>query len=356
MSAVEFTLRRVADSMFDLPFEAWHFGDSVAFEGLLAASDATGDPRYWSFAHGFSRGWLARTAGAFRPLDCTAAGTAMCRIAQSADDELLASGLVQLAEYLIARPKMQGIYQTWAQVPLREPYGGAELSAEEQTLLDDAGAGAFVDCLHFDPPFFAQLSRLTGDRRWAREAVQQATAYVDVLQDPESGLFHHFALAKTGRRYIPRWGRGQGWALLGLLEVAAAIDDVPTSIFDSINSLIAGMVDTQRPDGHWDAVVGLAASGRESSTAAFMATGFRRAMRLGIATDPSVATTADRAAEAVHALIDDRGHLADVSVAVWACTDESHYTHVPRGVFVPWGQGPAALMLAEQLQSHTATA
>jgi unsaturated rhamnogalacturonyl hydrolase len=41
---------------------------------------------------------------------------------------------------------------------------------------------------------------------------------VRVLQD-ESGLFWHFWLERTQARYGFAWSRGQGWALLGLLDL-----------------------------------------------------------------------------------------------------------------------------------------
>jgi unsaturated rhamnogalacturonyl hydrolase len=46
------------------------------------------------------------------------------------------------------------------------------------------------------------------------------------------------------------------------------------------------------------------------------------------------------------------GILSGVSAAVNACTNPSHYAHVPRGFVVPWGQGPLALALAERLHDE----
>lgn len=341
-------LRAVAEILTTLPYEAWHFGDSVAFDGLVEASAALHDDRYLAFARGFARGWLA-TSDDFEPLDCTAPGAALCDVARLTDDALLEARLISLATYLVARRKVAGIYQTWAASPLRSPYGGEALSAEEHDLLVNPGPGVFLDCLHFDPPFFAHLADLTGDDTWAAEAIDQALRYVQVLQDRNTGLFNHFFLERTARSYIPGWGRGQGWALLGLLDVVETLPHAPTALSDAIRALVQAMVRTQRADGHWDAVVGDAASEMESSTAAFMAVGFRRALRTGIVDNAAIASAASRADAAVRGSLSEDGRLADVSVAVWASTRLSHYAAVPRGVSVPWGQGPAALMLADDL-------
>ena len=109
--------------------------------------------------------------------------------------------------------------------------------------------------------------------------------------------------------------------------------------------LIDRMLATQRPDGHWDARLDDPASGMESSTAAFMAEGFRRARELGLSSHPDLQRAEQNARDAVRASIDDDGLLTEVSVAVMACTRDSHYANVPRGYRVPWGQGPALLAL-----------
>ena len=48
-------LRKVADRLLGYRFSFWHYGDSIGFEGLLAASDLLGDTRYESWAHGAIR-------------------------------------------------------------------------------------------------------------------------------------------------------------------------------------------------------------------------------------------------------------------------------------------------------------
>ena len=40
--------------------KCWFYGDSVGFEGLLAASDRLGDPRWFDFSRVFFRAGAAR--------------------------------------------------------------------------------------------------------------------------------------------------------------------------------------------------------------------------------------------------------------------------------------------------------
>jgi unsaturated rhamnogalacturonyl hydrolase len=96
----------------------------------------------------------------------------------------------------------------------------------------------------------------------------------------------------------------------------------------------------QRPDGAWWAVAQEPASGDESSTAAFMATAFRRGAESGLLEAGVFMPAGERAWEATLSTLGDDGVLAGVSAAVWSCTSLEHYFHVPRGFTVPWGQGP----------------
>jgi unsaturated rhamnogalacturonyl hydrolase len=343
------SLRSVADSLLLLPYQAWRFGDSVAFEGMVAASEALSDERWLRFAQGFVRGWAARPQPYTR-LDCTAPGLAMLEIHRRTDDPAVLEAALGLATYLVSRPRVGGVFATWERSPLQHPYGPEELSEAEIDLLTNPPAGVFVDCLHFDPPFLVTLGAVTGQRAWTDEGAQQALGYVRLLRT-ESGLFDHFVLEGSPRTYGPGWGRGQGWALLGLLDV---LDELPADhpsrqeLADASVDLITAMIELQRDDGHWNAVVDDPGSGDETSTAAFMAAGMYRAARLSLVGDEA-RRAADRALDAALAATDGQGVLTGVSAAVNASTNSSHYSHVPRGFVVPWGQGPLALALVERL-------
>jgi unsaturated rhamnogalacturonyl hydrolase len=350
------TLRRVADQLILLPIKTWSFGDSVGFEGMVAASTVLAEDRWLRFAHGFVRAWATRSEPYVR-LDCTAPGLAMVQIYRATQDPLVLEGALGLAHYLVARPRIEGVFATWEHSPLQQPYGPEHLNEQELALLGNPPAGVFVDCLHFDPPFLVALGDASGEHALVEEGARQAVGYVRLLQT-QSGLFDHFLLEGSPRSYGPGWGRGQGWALLGLLDV---LDELPTEhpcrqeLAGAATRLVAAMIRLQRDDGHWYAVVDDPGSGDETSTAAFMAAGMLRAAASSIGGDEARAASL-RALEAALKATDNDGILSGVSAAVNACTNPTHYAHVPRGFVVPWGQGPLVLALAQQLgQAGTAT-
>jgi len=342
----------VADTLPRLAYETWGFGDSVAFDAMIEASTALRDPSYVRFAHGWARSWATR-AVPYRRLDCTAPGHAMVVISRQYGDTHLLGALVGLADYLLSRPRIGGVFATWEQSPLMRPYGPEQLDPCGEALLADPPAGVFVDCLHFDPPFLTALGVACGKEGYWRAGLEQACGYVELLQRP-SGLFDHFVLEGQDGSFGPGWGRGQGWALLGLLEVLAAVKEQPLDraaeeLVDICRSaaaaLVTAMVNCQRDDGHWAAVVDCPHSGDEYSTAAFMAHGVARALSMGIVDGPKARNCAHRAGDAVRKATNAEGRLEKVSAAVMACTEASHYQHVPVGFLVPWGQGPAVLAL-----------
>ena len=348
-------IRRVADSVMRLRYETWNFGDSIGFESLIAASSALDDDRFVGFLHGWSRAW-ASSDRPHRRLDCTAPGFAMVAMAARFGDDYLVEELTRLATYLRWRPTIDGIYAAFEHSPLVHPHGGAPLQARHAALLAHPPAGVFLDCLHFDPPFLVSLGALTSDSSMIDDGVTQALGYVRVLQTP-NGLFDHFILEGIAERFGPGWGRGQGWALLGLLDVLETLDGLGTNsrwaneqqlLTLAADQLVRAMVATQRPDGHWNAVVDQPGSGIEGSTAPFMAHGFFKALQRGLVTNVvGTQQACDLARAATLSHLTNDGRLRDVSAAVMACSEPSHYACVPRGFQVPWGQGAALLALCD---------
>jgi unsaturated rhamnogalacturonyl hydrolase len=333
-------LRGAAELLMRYRYNVWRYGDSIGFEGLLAATDVLDEPRYGAFAHGVIKGWIPRMQP-FEEFDNTAPGHALCSIFERTGDDALVEAAVRLADFLASRPRLGDVFITHSEMPLRPPFGSTGLGAEDAALLAAPGPGVVVDCLHFDAPFFAHLGSLLRSADLVDEAVRQTIGFIDLLQDGR-GLFWHFALERTDQRYGYGWGRGQGWALLGLLDVLRYL---PAShagrgrIEESLRSLCRALAETQLPSGAWGALANEPSSRPESSTAAFVATGFARGIGAGLL-DDSYRPRAQAAWESTIAHLGADGLLGAVSAAVYPATVDAHYGLVPTGYLVPWGQGP----------------
>ncbi len=341
-------LKKVGHSLLEMRYTTWNFGDSTGFEGIIETGKLLNDPQYLAFAHGWMRSWATR-ATPYRRLDCTAPGMAMVEVAEKTNDPVLIEALVLLARYLMGRSTDRGIFDTWESLCLIPPYGGEVLPPREAALLAEPPGGTCVDCLHFDPPFFTALGKLLENKEFTEVGVSQALNYIAALQTP-SGLFDHFFLNAVPGTFGPAWGRGQGWSMLGLLDV---LKNIPSdhqdrqSLVSAVRRQIDAMITLQRPDGRWWCVVDSEISGDEGSTAPFMATGFARAIKMGIVDEKVVRPAMEKALAGSIADADENGHLRNVTAAVMASTRKSHYEFTPRGFLVPWGQGPLALAICE---------
>ncbi len=339
-------VRAAAGWLLGYPFRVWHYGESTGLEGLLRAGLLLGEPRYEAWVHGLLRGWAARRRP-FSEIDNTLPGKVLCQVAEGHDDRLLVEAALDAAAHLSSRRTLRGVALPFERAPLREPFGGGPLDAAGRRLLEDPGPGVFVDPLHFDPPFLVRLGQLTRNVDLVDAGAAQAAALIEVLQD-ESGLFWHFYLERADQRFGLGWGRGQGWALLGLVDVLEALPAehrYRPRLVDALERLVAALRTGQREDGGFAAVIGRPESGDETSTAAFVAAGVPLAVGKGLLGTEQL-PWARRAWGHTVARVGGDGVLQGVSANVWAGTAPFHYDHVPLGAVVPWGQGPLLLAAA----------
>ena len=132
------TVRQAADLLVQYPFTPWRYGDSIGFEGLLAASEILADDRYLGWTHGALRAWAATRGGPVE-LDNTIPGKALCLVYERTGDATLLDVGLAVANELRQRPKIRGVYASWRRAPLRKPSSGAPLTPAEQTLLAEPG-------------------------------------------------------------------------------------------------------------------------------------------------------------------------------------------------------------------------
>ena len=323
---------RMAAATSRYPFKRWGFGESIAIEALLAAGDAPGR-------------WAADLVGEWAtdhpplaedPLAHVAPGVPLLLVAEQADAErasllarahelatVLATGLIGGHGARIHRPGLSGWeHEVW------------------------------VDCMHLDGPFLAHLFVVTGEDRFADLAADLLLSHSRVLQDERSGLFSHGFDDASGERNNVHWGRGQGWALLGLVDTLRhlpAVHPAQAEATDRLDALVRALATTEAEPGAWRTVVDAPDTYVESSVGAFVALGVGRGIRHGLLA-AGWSSLADRAWTATRGCISPDGLLEGVSDATPVGPDAAHYGARDLGSF-PWGQGPALLAAVERLRA-----
>lgn len=314
------------------PFAVWDFGDSVFLDALVElARVSTNGAEFSGFAYGMTKGWIAHAK--YDIDDHTAPGAAIVELwHRTGDDQLLAAAV-----------ELSGVWERFPRCATAEAY--LHTFPRHQNVP--------IDCAHFDGPYFAKLATATGDERYAERAVYELTWRLRLLCDERSGLYHHSYLSGRGRRG-PLWGRGQGWALLGLVEtlraLPASVDGRP-ELVQRLERLADALVAHQDASGHWHTVVDDETSYLETSVAAFFVAAVSSAVDDGLLPADRLTAAVESAWAATAKAVDPDGVLDGVSAETPTTLPAAAYKTVPTGGVYPWGQGPlvlAALARARQ--------
>jgi rhamnogalacturonyl hydrolase YesR len=295
-----------------LSFRIWGFGEGTALAGLLACSDLLQDPSYERTVTGLVEPFLQRE---LLLEDHVAPAELLAALARRHDD----------GRYLEAAGK-------WAQLVLRAPRRAASQPPTYRPDLFGLASVTWVDTMHTHGPGLAACG-------YQDEGVLLLEESCRFLQD-DSGLFGHGYDVDARCTNGVHWGRGCGWALLGLVGIAGYVQD-PTLMArcSALLSALAGYEES----GRWHTVVDDPSTPLENSISAFVAAGIGQGIRLGIV-GSEYAELARRARDAaVRSLVN-----GDLPVSEATPVGDRH-TYVSRrtGAF-PWGHGPLLLALADE--------
>ncbi len=115
----------------------------------------------------------------------------------------------------------------------------------------------WCDALFMSPPAWIELSRQTGDPRYAKFALEEFWATTDFLYDPAEQLYFRDSRFferrdDKGRKLF--WSRGNGWVFAGLANLLDALPkDSPDRprLQHLFRAMAAKLRSVQKPDGYW---------------------------------------------------------------------------------------------------------
>ncbi|MEJ7743727.1 MAG: glycoside hydrolase family 88 protein [Nocardioidaceae bacterium] len=314
-------------------FYRWDWGESVAVDGLARAGRALDDRAFSDFVDCELERWVAqsRTTGSPNPIGPAVALLDAVGEQRMADESAARECLDRLAERLHnEQPDSRGC------APERD-----------RQLL-------FVDLLYGLPAFLAGYRQLVDDPAITVAAVARTVEHCRILQS-SSGLFGHFADLDSSETPHIAWGRGNGWAVLGLSDLLLAVPpEVPgmAEIRERFTALLDGLRATQSPGGLWRNVIDDPTSYPEASTTLFVVAAITQAVDAELV-EAGYLALADEGWSALEHRIDVSGHVVGVSYRPGVNTDPARYEHTPVTGAYPWGQGPY-LRAACQRLTHDA--
>jgi unsaturated rhamnogalacturonyl hydrolase len=321
---------RVAAATTRCPYKVWGFGESIAMEGLLAAGG-----RHRRFAAALLERWAVEAPPLrTEPLAHVAPGVPLLTLFAETTDPALLTRATELAD-------LMGEFAVGA--------AGARIHRPDLTGWEHE---VWVDCMHLDGPFLTRYGAMTGRDDAIDLGADLLLSHARVLQDEATGLFSHGFDDATGQRNKLHWGRGQGWALLGLVDTLRELPlahPARAEAHQRLTGLVDGLAATEAEAGDWSTVVDHLETYREPSVSAFVALSVHRAAASSLV-DAGRRELADRAWRAVVSQVAPDGTLPGVSDATPVGATAEHYGTRPRGVF-PWGQGPVLLAAIERAGS-----
>lgn len=296
----------------ELSFRIWGFGEGPALAGLLACTDILQDPAYEQTVTTLVEPYLHR--------------------------EQLLEDHVAPAEVLIELWRRHGddrylaAARGWADLVLRAPRPAESQPQAYRPDLFGMSNVTWVNTMYSHGPGLAACGYPDEGRAITAESCR-------FLQD-DTGLFAHGYDVAARRTNGVHWGRGCGWALLGIVQLSAYLQDAELTA--ACTALLSALA-RHEEDGRWHTVVDDPSTPLENSVPAFIAAGIWLGIRHGVIGDQHAAMAGRARAAAV-------ASLAGADLPVSEATpvgDRRVYVTRRLGTF-PWGQGPLLMALAAE--------
>ncbi|HMI18888.1 MAG TPA: glycoside hydrolase family 88 protein [Sphingomonas sp.] len=322
-------LRAAVDQTMRWNYRVWGFGEAIALRGLLRAGDLLGDAAPIGFVHGLLRSWLGRGVARSNE-DHVGAGRELLDLYGRTGDP----------QFLDAARRLAALNAGFPKGPTGARYHRTDTPGWRWQI--------WVDCMDVDGPFLAALARTTGEGAYFDQAAEELLGYARALQTDDGLLFHGFE--RDCGRNGQVWARGQGWALMGLVDTLALLPRAHpawSELHQRLVALAEALVATQDESGLWHTVVDAPETYLESTLAAMAAYALREAFTRQLLDSASCRVMEVKARAAMHAQIAPDGslHLVSDATPVGAL---STYATRPFGIF-PWGQGPLLLALCQEM-------
>lgn len=355
MSADLALAHAAAQHLLSYPWKVWGFGESIGLKALLElaapcarvaaaagspADSGQGSARVdWAADPHDYLAYVTRLVGPWcrqldRPThaDHVAPGTVMLQLHAATGEPEYLEAAVRIGELLRSCDKVRGV-------------------AVHRPDLDGLATLTWVDCMALDGPLLAGIASATGDGSWFDTAAEAVLSYAHAHLDTDTGLFRHGFDTATGCRSACNWGRGNGWAMHGLIDTLALLPAghaARARMLELLGNQLAAVAALQHESGLWRTILDDPASPLENSTAAFFASAALRVRRLGLLAGPDLEGMITAALAALRRVTPAGGGLP-ISYAT-PVGPPATYVNAPLGVF-PWGQGPLILTLVEALRA-----
>jgi rhamnogalacturonyl hydrolase YesR len=202
-------------------------------------------------------------------------------------------------------------------------------------------------------PALAEMGRMTGQRKYFDDAVNNVLNMSRYLFNPQLGIYTHGwhkNLPDAPRFY---WSRANGWAVLAMSDV---LDVLPKDhpghepVLNQLRATLKGIAEQQSGAGLWHQMMDRHDSYLESSASAMFVYAIAHAINQGWISPTVYGSVAQAGWQALSARITAKGEIEGICVGTTLAGDQTYYYHRPTSVHALHGYGPTLLAGAEMLK------
>jgi unsaturated rhamnogalacturonyl hydrolase len=345
-------------------YNPWQYTMGVTHAAMLRATAVTGDPRYAAFAQRHMQfihdrlPYFRRQAelvaiepGAeYRGPNQRANSFRGAIQTESLDDSGAMGAALVKARLAGVGPDLKRLIDHLA-----------DFVANKQFRLEDGcwarrrpqPVSLWADDYYMSVPLMAQMTKLTGDRKYVDDAARHVLRASTRLFNPRTQLFTHGWNAN--QPYNPQfyWGRANGWvamSIVELLDVMPADHPDRAKILDLFQQHIQALASLQSPAGLWRNLLDKADSYEETSCTAMFVYAIAHAINEGWISPASYGSVAQAGWNGLSTHVTARGQVLDTCVGTTFASDNVYYYHRPTSPDATHGVGPVLFAGAEMIR------
>jgi rhamnogalacturonyl hydrolase YesR len=213
------------------------------------------------------------------------------------------------------------------------------------------GGTVWPDDLYMGGVFLVRYGIYRHDPKLIDDAAEQIIHQATLEQDTDGLWFHGYFIAE--KQHAPfKWGRGNGWAMVTLVETLSAMkpqDPLRPKLLEILRNQVEGLKRVQAPDGAWRQILDKPELWEETSCTAMFAYGIARAAHRGWI-DPNNMAVARKAFTAVAQHVNADGAVSGTCQGTSIGTTLDFYVSREHPADDPHGWGPVMLAGTEILR------
>jgi unsaturated rhamnogalacturonyl hydrolase len=214
----------------------------------------------------------------------------------------------------------------------------------------NGGGTVWPDDLYMGCPVIIRWSKYTGDKKYLDDAANQMIHQAELEQDTD-GLFFHGYNVKDKMHSPFKWGRGDGWVTVSLVELLSELPEnhpQRAQLIAILKKQIDGLKPLQAPSGMWRQVLDHPELWEETSCTAMFTYGIARAVNRGWI-DPSYMAMARKGMAGLAKHVTAEGVVNDTCIGTNIGQTLEFYAQRQRPSDDMHGRGPVLLAATELL-------